>query len=168
MIIGLDSFFSKSFSSVRISVSPAALALLATFSGGLPVLAHEIGEAACNADADGIITQADASNAVILAADIAGRKHLEPQVLRAITSPRYRSILAKLAQQPFEFEFQRQEAMQRLSSDEARVFDNFLRRMRTLGVITALSERGTYRFVSNLHYLYFCMMAMRARQEGGG
>jgi hypothetical protein len=161
------SFYQKAFSRVGMEVEAQALKLLARFTGGLPVLAHEIGDAAFNLDDDGRIDGTDAMTAVIEAADIVGRKHLEPQVIKAIRSTHYRSILRKLTREPFMAEFERGEVMKSLSRDEGRVFDNFLRRMSELMVIGRDPERGpgAYRFANLLHYLYFQMEAERAREK---
>lgn len=158
-------FYKNAFSSVGIEVEDPAIDLLVRYTGGLPVLAHEIGDAAFTLDNDGRIDRDDATKAVIAAADIIGHKHLEPQVFRAIRSARYRSILRKLARQPFEATFQRSEVRKRLSGDEVRVFDNFLRRMSELNVLTKDLERGAgaYRFTNLLHYLYFMIEAAHAR-----
>ena len=162
-------FYQSAFSRVGMEVEAQALELLARFAGGLPVLAHEIGDAAFNLDADGRIDSTDAMNAVIEAADIIGRKHLEPQVFNAIRSARYRSILRKLTRKPFMVKFERSEVMKSLSGDEGRVFDNFLRRMSELTVVSRDPEQGpgAYRFTNLLHYLYFQMEAERARERRG-
>jgi len=162
-------FYQNAFSRVGMEVEAQALELLARFAGGLPVLAHEIGDAGFNLDTDGRIDGTDAMNAVIEAADIIGRKHLELQVFNAIRSARYRSILRKLAREPFMAKFERSEVMKRLSGDEGRVFDNFLRRMSELMVVSKDPERGpgAYRFTNLLHYLYFQMEAERAREKRG-
>ncbi len=155
-------FYKEAFSKVNIKVEDGALDSLTRFAGGLPVLAHEIGDAAFNLDTDGLIDNADAIEAVIASAEIVGRKHLKPQVFQAIRSTRYRSILARML---FAFEFQRADVLKRLAPQEARVFDNFLRRMIQLGVISRDTEggAGTYRFTNLLHYVYFVMEAARAK-----
>ncbi|MBI3951047.1 MAG: ATP-binding protein [Acidobacteria bacterium] len=159
-------FYQNAFPRIGMKVEEPALDLLTRFAGGLPVLAHEIGDAAFNLDTDGRIDEVDAANAVVVAADIVGRKHLEPQVFNAIRSPRYRSILRKLAKGPFGVGFERGEALKRLAREEVQVFDNFLRRMSQLGVVCRDPERGAgaYRFTNLLHYLYFQMEAERARE----
>ena len=54
--------------------------------------------------------------------------------------------------------FQRGELATRLTEDERRVLDNFLRRMRTLGAVENDPEvRGGYRLPNRLHALYFWM-----------
>jgi len=158
-------FYQKAFSTVGMEVEQSALDWLTRFAGGLPVLAHEIGDAAFNLDTDGRIDESDAADAVVAAADIVGRKHLEPQVFNAIRSARYRSTLRKLARGPV-MVFERGEVLKRLSREEVRVFDNFLRRMSQLGVLSKDAERGAgaYRFTNLLHYLYFQMEAERAKE----
>lgn len=159
-------FYKNAFASVGMAVADEALDLLVRYTGGLPVLGHEIGDAAFTRDTDGHIDGADAIDAVEAAADIVGRKHLEPQVFQAIRSARYRSILRKVARTPFEAGFQRAEVRKRLSGDEVGVFDNFLRRMTQLDVLSSDAEqgRGGYRFTNLLHYLYFWLEAERARK----
>lgn len=167
-------FFSSAFAKARCSVEPDALEILVSFAGGLPVLAHEIGDAVFQADTDDTIDTDDAMNGVFAAADIVGRKHLEPRVFQAIRSDRYRSILQTLAA-PFEFQFRRSHLLPRLGADKARVFDSFLRRMKELGVIQADPDggRGGYRFDNRIHHLYICMemraaMGRRGRVTAGG
>ncbi|RMG55336.1 MAG: ATP-binding protein [Acidobacteria bacterium] len=161
-------FYQNAFSRVSIKVEKSALDLLTRFSGGLPVFAHEIGDAAFNIDTDNYIDSSDALAAVTTAADIIGRKHLEPQVFNAIRSERYRRILRKLAREPLNFEFKRGEVWKRLDRDERKVFDNFLRRMAQLGVLRRDPERGAgaYRFTNLLHFVYFGMEAERVREAG--
>jgi hypothetical protein len=157
-------FFRTTFRKVNIALDDAALDLLTLYAGGLPVMGHEIGDAVFKVDSDGRIDTQDAAGGIFLAADIIGRKHLQPQILLAIRSPRYRTILRKLSEVPFWF--RRKEVLGRLSEEEVRVFDNFLRRMNKLRVITRDSEKGVgaYRFANQLHYLYFFMEAARARE----
>jgi hypothetical protein len=157
-------FYEKAFSSVGMTVDQDALNLLARFTGGLPVLGHEIGDAAFALDADSNIDLRDAESAVIAAADIVGRKHLQPRVFQAIRSATYRRILRKVASE-MGYEFQRSQVLRGLPKDQQRVFDNFLRKMRELGVVTPHREKGAgaYRFCNHLHYLYFTIEARRAQ-----
>jgi len=154
-------FFETAFtnSNVAIDIDDEALDMLAQFAGGLPVLAHEIGDAVFKTDEDNHIDSIDAARGIDIAADIVGRKHLEPQVFRAIRSERYRSILKKIGKDFFEFNFKRGEVLSHLSKSEIKVFDNFLGRMTDLGAIVRESEKGPgyYRFSNLLHYLYFAI-----------
>lgn len=160
-------FFVNAFSKVGIHVEEEALKILVRFTGGFPVMAHEIGDATFNEDTDNRITREDALQGVVRAADIVGRKHVEPQVFTAIRSPRYRAILRKTASKPFEVEFRRRDLWPLLKDDERKVFDNFLARMKKLGVVQANPEGGpgAYRFTNTLHYLYFWLEAARAKQS---
>jgi hypothetical protein len=158
-------FFSNAFSKVGMTVDVEALAALARYAGGLPVLAHEIGNAVFSLDQDGRIDQRDALNGVVAAADIVGRKHLEPQVFREVRSPRHRAILRRIAREPFGERFKRGDIRPRLSSEEAKVLDNFLTRMKRLGVVRTDSEGGpgAYRFGNLLHLLCFRIEAESGR-----
>jgi len=162
-----EEFFRQAFESVGVTVADDALQFMARFAGGLPVLAHEIGDAAFKVDDDSLISLADAESGVLAAADIVGRKYLEPRVFRVLRSQRYLAILRKIAGKG-QF-FTRNDVRSRLSAAEQKVLDNFLRRMRELGVIAADPERGAgaYRFTNLLHYLYFSLEAERARASRG-
>jgi RNAse (barnase) inhibitor barstar len=163
-----ETFFREAFSKVGITVDDDALEQwLIRFAGGLPVLAHEVGDAAFDADSDGRIDKSDALKGVLDAAEVVGRKHLQPQIMAAIRSARYRSILRKLAKEPLELNFHRREVLEILSGDEIRVFDNFVRRMVQLGVVKRDQERGrgAYSFANLLYHTYFWMEAERARSS---
>lgn len=156
-------FFRKAFARVNAQLADDALATMVKFSGGHPALAHEIGDAVFRVDSDGIIDWRDAAEGISRAAEIVGRKYLEPQVYQAIRSPRYRKILQVLASDPNNLFFQRAKLLQRLEPNERKAFDNFLKRMQKLGVIVADPERGrgAYRFRNALHFFYFGMEGRR-------
>ncbi len=161
-----QTFFQTTFAKVNVTVAPQALNDLAYFSGGLPMLAHEIGEAVFQVDSDDHIDEKDAILGIVATADIVGRKHLEPQVFQATRSVRYRAILRKLAKRPFGFRFKRSEIRDRLSADENRVLDNFLTKMKKLRVLLPDPDAGpgAYRFANRLYYLYFQLEARRVRE----
>ena len=158
-------FYKRAFESAGATVSDDDLSVLASFTGGLPVLAHELGDAVWRTTQSLPIDENDIAKAVVLAAEVIGRKLLEPQIFQAIRSERYRSILRKMAVEvePPDLRFQRTELLARLTEAEKRVMDNFLRRMRELGALETDPEvRGGYRFPNILHALYFMMEAARA------
>jgi hypothetical protein len=159
-------FFERAFAKVNVPVDPPALEIMSRYAGGHPVLAHEIGDAVFHADTDNRIVSQDALNGVVAAADIVGRKHLEPAVFAAIRSAKYRAILRTLAQRGMQPSFRRAELMAQLEEGEARVLDNFLHKMKELGVVHEDAEggRGSYRFANELHLLYFWMEAERAQR----
>ena len=169
-------FFWKAFSKVHVPVDPDALDVLVRYAGGLPVLAHEIGDAVFKTDQDQRIELQDAWDGIFAAADIVGRKHLEPGVFQAIRSERYMAILRKIGETalpvsslpgPFDVRFKRSELLARLRDDERRVFDSFLRRMRELNVIAPDLDggRGAYRFDNRLHYLYIWIETQRTTRR---
>lgn len=162
-----DEFFRRAFGYINVQVETEALEVMWQFSGGFPPFAHEIGDAALRADSDEIIRLDDASDGVVQAAEIIGRKYVEPQVYEAIRSRRYRSILRKLPQGPLYTHFQRRDIVQTLGEEERRVFDNFLRKMRQLDVLRPDRELGPggYRFTTALHALFFWLEAGRAARE---
>lgn len=156
-------FFRKAFTRVNAQLVEDALTTMVEFSGGHPALAHEIGDAVFRVDDDGVIDENDATKGISQAAEIVGRKYLEPQVYQAIRSLRYRKILRVLASDPNNLFFQRAKIMQQLEPNERKAFDNFLRRMQNLGIIVPDPEggRGAYRFRNALHFFYFGMEGRR-------
>lgn len=160
-------FFRRTFGEAGVSVDPDAMQWLVRFSGGLPMLAHEIGDATFKTDSDGRISVQDATAGVAEAADIVGRKLLEPQVFRAIRSERYRTILRQVGSRHFGYQFRRADLHRALGKEARAALDNFLRRMRELGVIVADEEggRGAYRFANRLYYVYLALEAERARHR---
>jgi hypothetical protein len=158
-------FFANSFGKVGMRVEEEALQLLCQYAGGLPVLAHEIGDATFRTSSEDRIDKNAATRGIIEAADIVGRKHLQPQVFQAIRSKHYRAMLRKLATDRLTVEFKRSDLRSLLSSQEQKVLDNFLRRMERLGVIRRVKEMGpgVYHFTNQLHHLYFRLEALRAR-----
>jgi Holliday junction resolvasome RuvABC ATP-dependent DNA helicase subunit len=161
-------FFKQAFNTVGMTVDKNALDPLARYAGGLPVLAHELGDAAFRASENSTISLEDAVSGVVAAADIIGRKYLRPQVLEEIRSERYRRILQKLVAGQLGAEFKRKEVLALLSKDEEKVVDSFLKKMVRLDVFVRDSSgrgRGAYRFRHLLHHLYFVLEAARERAK---
>lgn len=149
-------FFENTFQTVNMTVDAGAAETMVRYSGGLPVLAHEIGDAVYKVAGGEKVTRGMAVSGIVDASEIVGRKYLEPQVFQAIKSPKYRSILKHVGADHFPFEFRRAELLQRLHGDERGALDNFLHRMTELGVIVRdpAKGQGSYRFSNSLHYLY--------------
>ena len=155
-------FYRTSLHRVDATVGDSELGLLAAFTGGLPVLAHEIGDAVWRTASSPDIRDEDVRKGIIDAAENIGRKYLFPQIYRAIRSERYQSILKKIADPP-SITFQRSAVMEKLSAREKRVFDGFLRRMKKLGALQSdPSSRGGYKFPNELYLAYFYMESTRA------
>lgn len=150
-------FYRKSFRGGKAEISDTGLALLVEYTGGLPLLAHEIGDAVWRAADGPAIKNSEAWAGIFMAADTIGKKFLEPQVFDAVRSESYRSILRRIADEP-RMRFTRAEILERLPQADKKAFDNFLIRMRKLGVLEMDPElRGGYCFSSQLHSLYFYM-----------
>jgi len=161
------SFFRASFSSGGAHISDESLKQLVRFTGGLPVLAHEIGDAVWRASETADVSEVAVWTGIVNAAELIGRKFLKPQVFQALRSERYRSILRKMAH-PSRLTFLRTELIEKLNPEERRVMDNFLRRMKYLGALLPDEQRGAYRFPNRLHALYFWIEAERAKREEKG
>ena len=159
-------FLSIAFEKVGIKVEPDAMELMVRFSSGLPLLMHEIGDATFWIDRDGVIDEKDAFAGVLKTAENVGQKYLDPKVYRAVRSPRYRSILRKLGKRPLSRNFMKRDVEAMLNEEEKRVFHNFLRRIRELGVIKADVERGpgAYRFVNEIYPIYIWMESERSKR----
>ena len=154
-------FYERAFTKVSVTVTPEALDILWRFSGGYPVFLHEIGDAVFKEDSDSIIDKKDALAGVITAAQVIGAKYIEPKVLDAIRSDRYRGILKKTIVDPREHQFTKAELLGRISPEEAKVLNNFLQKMKQLGVIYQSPDMGVglYRFTSELYAMYFYLQS---------
>lgn len=148
-------FYRNSFRVAGATIGEREIAFLVRFTGGLPVLAHEIGDAVWRESRTLEIRRADALRGVTTAAEVVGRKLLAPRIFKAVRSERYRSILRRISAEPT-IRFTRAELLERLPAKERRVLDSFLRRMRQLGALDSDPEvKGGYRFPNRLHALYF-------------
>jgi hypothetical protein len=160
-----DEFYQRAFNAEGVTVDEEALALLYRYSGGLPMLLHEVGDAVFWADSDNRITKNDALSGIIEAADIVGKKYLDRQVYRAIRSDRYRSILQKIVKPDLTMRFVRKDIAKRLTDDEKRVLDNFLGRMKDLAVVRSGEHAGEYVFVNNLFRLYMALESVSKQNK---
>jgi len=159
-----DNFFTGAFNGVGTKVQPSALKLMSMYAGGRPEMAQEIGDATFAEDTDKLIDVDDASSGVIKAVSVMGQKYLRKQVLDEIRSKQYRSILHKIASsvEIGKLEFERSKVKELLSPEEASNIDNFLRRMKEIGVILSVGdEAGAYRFATYVHHLYLRLEGQR-------
>lgn len=119
-----------------------------------------LGDAVWRSAATPAITRHEAARGLVRAAQAVGGKYLEPRILAAMRSERYRSILREIVRGPGP-QFTRAEVLGRLSSDNRKALDNFLRRMTKLGGLEAVPEvRGGYRFPNLLSQLYYKMSTL--------
>lgn len=154
-------FFRKSFDAGGAKVADSDVHQLVRFTGGLPVLAHEIGDAVWRMARGLQIDSREVRKGILTAADLIGWKLLQPQVFRAIRNEFGHSKHRKIWNAP-RMHFQRSELLKHLSSDETRVMDNSLRRMKRFGVLETDSKvKGGYRFSNLLHLRYFWMESQR-------
>lgn len=161
----VSQFYRQSFDAGGANISEESLKGLIQFTGGLPVLAHEIGDAVWRTARGPTIEKNEVLKGISTAAEVIGRKLLNPQIFRAIRSERYHSILRKMADKP-RIHFRRAELQKLLTDAEKKGLDSFLRRMTNLGALEKDPEvRGGYRFPNLLHALYFSMESQRRRRE---
>ncbi|MCI0695892.1 ATP-binding protein [candidate division KSB1 bacterium] len=149
--------FKKAFDSEKIVVDGEAMDALCRYAGGMPKFIHEIGDAVFWIDRDNHIDAKDAYQGALLAAENIGKKYLDPEVYAVIRSAKYKSILRKLARAPMGQIFQRSVVKDYLTVEENKVFDQFLRKMKGLGVIKPGEERGEYLFANELIRLYLSL-----------
>lgn len=152
-------FYRRAFEKVGMTVGESACQLMADFTGGLPVLAHEIGDAAFRFANEPVISESDATAAVVRAANVVGHKYFAPQVFDRVRSARYRSLLRRIPQEAPSGRFKRSDILSVLDAGERASLDNFLRVMRQIDVLERDPDRGPghYRFTSNLHFLYLLL-----------
>ncbi len=162
-------FFGKAFTSAEMTADDEAIELMTMYSGGLPIVMHEIGDATFWHDEDGIIRVNDASAGVFTAAQRIGRKYLDPKIYRTIRSKKYKSILRKSAF-PTSRKFTKKGIEEKLNESEKKVLGNFLTKMQELGIIEQdkEEERGTYRFVNSIYPLYFWIESKEASKKQKG
>lgn len=159
-----EQFFVRAFRSANMSVKEGQEAALADWSGGLPKLMHEIGEAVYWQDGDGFVDDRDVASGIIIAADIVGEKYFEP-VRHALRSRDYQSILTKLgALARPSLPFRKADLAKGLSETEQRKLNNFLQRMKKLHVISPGDVRGEWVFPNQLVAFYLLMESRRGGQ----
>jgi len=161
-------FLSRAYAKAGLKVQADAMEVMVRYSSGLPFLMHEIGDATFWRDSDGFIDRLDALSGVIAAAEKVGEKYLDPKVYRAIRSERYKSILRTLGHIHIGRSFEKKTVEASLNESDKKVFHNFLKRIRDLGVIEPDTEkgRGTYRFVNEIYPLYIMMESQRSQKIG--
>ncbi|MBU4271202.1 MAG: ATP-binding protein [Planctomycetes bacterium] len=154
----VEDFFEHTFQIAGIIGDQKVFHLMARHCSGLPTLMHEVGDAVFWVDSDGIVDWDDVSQGLRNAAEEVGKKYLDPMVYRATRSKHYLEILGKIANAPRQ-EFCKQEVEKKLNDEEKKVFHNFLRKFRDLGVIESVPGhgRGVYRFVNQLFFIYINM-----------
>ncbi len=150
-------FFKSAFKMHGIKVEDNSLALMVNYAYGLPASMHEIGDAVFNVNSDKSISDDDAVKGLKNAARNIGTRYIDHKIFRTLNSSRYRSILEKLPQ--IGPSFSSSEVRKLLSNSEYKVFQNFLRRARELGIILLGDKRGEYNFSDPMTWLYLRFLA---------
>jgi hypothetical protein len=148
-------FFKKTFAQESITVSDEALSAMVELSGGYPMLMHEVGDAVFWQDTNNNIDLRDAKQGIMEAARTVGKKYIDPQISKVLRSKTYSSILWRIGKKlPLGTSFKRQELLKEVPEDEQKNLDNFLNRIKKLGIVDDAEVRGEYRFVNPLFHLY--------------
>lgn len=119
---------------------------------------HELGDAIFWLDKDNHIDKDDAIMGLFDAAKIVGKKYLDPQVYQVLKSETHRPILTKIGKIPLGERFQRKNILENASKKESKTFDNFLFKLKTLGIINKTENRGEYKFANMLYHLYIGLL----------
>jgi hypothetical protein len=160
----MEAFFRKAFETAHMTVEPGALDIMTHYAAGFPKIMHLIGNAAYWLDRDGRIDAADASNAVIRAAEEVGKRYVDQQVYAALRSADYRSILAKIARSgPESMSFTKNDALKGLTETEKKKLNNFLQKMKRLGVLRPGELSGEYVFNVRMVRLYVWLQSLQKR-----
>jgi len=157
----MKEFFIKAFNSVEIKVDEKALKLICDYSSGLPKIMHIIGDNIYWIDQDKFVDFKDAIEGILSAAEEIGRRFVDVQVLKAIHSEDYKSILSKIVQKQKK-SFSKKEIEENLSSREKEKLHNFLQRMKKLNAIRSL-ERGYYEFINPMIPLYLYLTNIKKK-----
>ena len=165
-----ENFFQNSFAKGQVTIGERETAELVRYSEGLPIVAHHIGRAVWETAKANKITFDNVHHSLLVSADHYGERFLKGDVIQALQSKHYRSILRKIAKHInlLEVEFSKEQLRALpLTSDEKKNLDNFLNRMRKLGAIVPAKDgdRGVYRFTTYMHRFYFFLEALDATSE---
>jgi hypothetical protein len=149
-------FFTKAFDSVGMEVQSGALSFMSHYSAGFPKIMHLIGDATFWLDQDGVIDYKDAVTGTGTAAFDVGQKFVDAQVVNALGSSDYHSILKKLGALGPEIidGFHKHQLERQLSEPEQKKLNNFLQKMKSLRVLRSGEARGEYLFNSRMVALY--------------
>jgi hypothetical protein len=148
-------FFRKAFESVGMTIDDAAVQAFSHYSAGFPKIMHLIGDAAYWLDTDAQIDAADSTKALVQAAEEVGKKYVDQQVIRALRSKIYLSILDKISKiEPSDLGFDLKSIQSGLTEQEKKNVQNFLRKMRALNIVVPGTAKGEYAFTSRMVRLY--------------
>ena len=156
-------FFQKAFKSVNIEIDKDALDMICHYASGFPKIMHIIGDILFWNDDDNRITELEASLGILQAAEEIGRKFVDGQVLTALHSKDYKSILGRVVETS-SLKFKKIEIEKKLSTAEKKKFHNFLQRMKKLNAIKSI-ERGEYVFNNRMVPLYLYLNQIKSQKS---
>jgi energy-coupling factor transporter ATP-binding protein EcfA2 len=153
-------FFTETFGKKLIAVADDALSLMVKMAGGYPMLMHEVGDAVFWQDKDNQIDIKDARTGISEAARNVGRKYIGTQVESVFRNKTYSSILVRMGRKlPIGTTFKRKDLLKEsVSVEEQKNLDNFLGKVKQLGIMGDAEAHGEYRFVNPLYHLYMWYM----------
>lgn len=157
-------FFIRALESAGLTVAEEALDLMTKFSAGFPNVMHLIGDGAFWGNSDDTIDMGDAAVGVVSAARRVGIEYVDPQVVSALRSTDYHSILAKIGQRGADRTFTRQTLAAGLTDTEEGKLNNFLQKMKKLKVLRSGDTRGEYVFLSPMVPMYLWLNTLKEKQ----
>ena len=154
-------FFTETLGKKMVIVADDALSLMVSMAGGYPMLMHEVGDAVFWQDENNQIDIKDAKIGISEAAKNVGRKYIGTQVESVLRNKTYSSILVRMGKKlPIGSTFKRKDLIKEsVSIEEQKNLDNFLGKVKQLGIMTDAETYGEYRFVNPLYHLYIWYMA---------
>jgi AAA ATPase domain len=158
----MKEFFRRAFESAGMTIIDEAMDLLIEHSAGFPKLMHLIGDWAYWTDQDLTIDTKDALVALVAAADDFGKKYVDQQIVAALRSQDYRSILRKISKLIDRDSFSKKEIETQLDDSERKKLGNFLQKMKTLGVLRSGDVQGEWVFNVSLVRLYLFLQTVES------
>lgn len=166
----IEDFFKTSFNNVGIEFEDyyKSITPMIYFSWGMPLIMQQIGDSIFwNAQENLKINEEIVSLGIVDATEELGKKQLKSK-LNKIRSDTYIDIFLKLADKRL-ITFKKSNVKTILTDDENRVFNDFLKRSRELGIIESIGRdnSGEYGFVNILYFTYFMMLSESHKLETG-
>src|SRR6266498_311863 len=98
-----------------------------------------------------------------------GMKYVDQQVYRALRSPDYKSILAKIGKMdPYTMSFKKSDVASGLTESEKKKLNNFLQKMKSLNVLRSGDVQGEYIFNVRMVRLYIWLQSLEEKNRRAG
>ncbi len=152
-------FFKNTFDKKEVQLPDESIDALAHFSEGIPTIAHEIGDHVWRVVDNNKIERKHVWIGIANAAISIGQRFIEREVVQALGSKNYKSILKKIgsaSRREIDTTFSKKEllSLEIFTAAEKKTLNNFLTRMIKVGGIIPVG-RGVYRFPTTIHRIYF-------------